>query len=702
MTLVGVPGIGKSRLVAELLQIVEEMPELITWRQGRCLPYGEGISYWALGEMAKAQAGILESDPADEAARKLTEAVAALVPDPDRGRLGDGPSEPPRRARARTPARGARVVAKRSPPGGASSRRSGAAAHGARLRGPALGRRRAARVRRRPRRPGDRGAVARPLQRPAGAARATSRLGRRQGERGDAVAVGALRRGHRAPDRRASLAGGAAGGDAADVAATRRRQPALRRGVHPHAQGSWPAAARRRDLAPGRTEVDVPETVQGIIAARLDALAAGGEGGAAGGVRGREGVLARLGCGDRRHLGTGRPRSGCTRSSARSSCAATAERPWRERRSTRCGTCSSATSPTARSRARAAPTCTSGRRSGSSRSARTGREDRAEMLAHHYVAALELTRAAGGDTRRARGAGAAGAARGRESRLRAQRARVGGRVLSGRRSSSGPRDDPDYPRLLFELGERSSWLRAEGAPSCRRPPIGSSPPARSRPPPKPRRNLGDRLPVQRAAAGALAHSRARARARSRTSPRRASTACDSRSRRGVPPVLAERACLARGGQAHPRSHRGARHDRGDPHRRGSRSVSPVRHRAATPRPPSTCWRRAARASRCGRTRISSAARACNLASVAGHGRRPRPLGADSTVQGVELARRFGSRLEHVAPRRVLPSTTSSPGTGTRAIAGVTSYLEHRGTGQFMDTVAHHGACRHGRRTGRSS
>ncbi len=81
VTLVGVPGIGKSRLVAELLQLVEGLPELITWRQGRCVPYGDGISYWALGEMTKAHAGLLESDPADEATRKLTEAVAALVPD---------------------------------------------------------------------------------------------------------------------------------------------------------------------------------------------------------------------------------------------------------------------------------------------------------------------------------------------------------------------------------------------------------------------------------------------------------------------------------------------------------------------------------------------------------------------------------------------------------------------------------------------
>ena len=81
MTLVGVPGIGKSRLVAELFQVVDADPELITWRQGRCLPYGDGISYWALGEMAKAQAGVLESDSAEMAEAKLAGAVEALVPD---------------------------------------------------------------------------------------------------------------------------------------------------------------------------------------------------------------------------------------------------------------------------------------------------------------------------------------------------------------------------------------------------------------------------------------------------------------------------------------------------------------------------------------------------------------------------------------------------------------------------------------------
>ena len=72
MTLVGVPGIGKSRLVAELFAARRRRRRLIIWwRQGRSLPYGEGVSFWALGEIVKAQAGILESDSAETAEAKL-------------------------------------------------------------------------------------------------------------------------------------------------------------------------------------------------------------------------------------------------------------------------------------------------------------------------------------------------------------------------------------------------------------------------------------------------------------------------------------------------------------------------------------------------------------------------------------------------------------------------------------------------------
>jgi len=61
VTLVGAPGIGKSRLLFELYAALDDDPEVFAnWRQGRSLPYGEGVSFWALGEMVKAQAGILE------------------------------------------------------------------------------------------------------------------------------------------------------------------------------------------------------------------------------------------------------------------------------------------------------------------------------------------------------------------------------------------------------------------------------------------------------------------------------------------------------------------------------------------------------------------------------------------------------------------------------------------------------------------
>ena len=81
VTLVGVPGIGKSRLVGELFQLISENPELVTWRQGRSLPYGDGVTYWALGEMVKNQVGILETDTAEQAAEKLQAEVARLFED---------------------------------------------------------------------------------------------------------------------------------------------------------------------------------------------------------------------------------------------------------------------------------------------------------------------------------------------------------------------------------------------------------------------------------------------------------------------------------------------------------------------------------------------------------------------------------------------------------------------------------------------
>ena len=80
VTIVGVPGIGKSRLVAELFRVVDEdANDIVCWRQGRSVPYGDGVTFWALGEMVKAQAGILETDPPEQAEEKLKAAVAAVI-----------------------------------------------------------------------------------------------------------------------------------------------------------------------------------------------------------------------------------------------------------------------------------------------------------------------------------------------------------------------------------------------------------------------------------------------------------------------------------------------------------------------------------------------------------------------------------------------------------------------------------------------
>ncbi|HXE94398.1 MAG TPA: adenylate/guanylate cyclase domain-containing protein [Gaiellaceae bacterium] len=81
VTVAGEPGVGKTRLLAEFRKWVDDRPELVFWRQGRSLSYGAGITYWALGEMVKAQAGILESDTPEEAAAKLAIAVEEAAAD---------------------------------------------------------------------------------------------------------------------------------------------------------------------------------------------------------------------------------------------------------------------------------------------------------------------------------------------------------------------------------------------------------------------------------------------------------------------------------------------------------------------------------------------------------------------------------------------------------------------------------------------
>jgi len=81
ITVVGAPGIGKSRLVAELLGQIGTDPEHFICRKGRSLPYGDGVTFWALADIVKAEAGILHSDDATVAGSKLRRAVIRLTDD---------------------------------------------------------------------------------------------------------------------------------------------------------------------------------------------------------------------------------------------------------------------------------------------------------------------------------------------------------------------------------------------------------------------------------------------------------------------------------------------------------------------------------------------------------------------------------------------------------------------------------------------
>lgn len=80
LTVLGQAGIGKSRLVRELLRHTERMVDQpVTWRIGRCPPFGENVTFAALADIVKAEAGILDTDLAGIAERRLVTAVGELV-----------------------------------------------------------------------------------------------------------------------------------------------------------------------------------------------------------------------------------------------------------------------------------------------------------------------------------------------------------------------------------------------------------------------------------------------------------------------------------------------------------------------------------------------------------------------------------------------------------------------------------------------
>jgi len=81
VSVVGVAGVGKSRLSWEFQKYLDGVVETILWHRGRCLAYGEGVAFWALAEMVRMRAGIAEEEALEPALEKLRRAIGEYVRD---------------------------------------------------------------------------------------------------------------------------------------------------------------------------------------------------------------------------------------------------------------------------------------------------------------------------------------------------------------------------------------------------------------------------------------------------------------------------------------------------------------------------------------------------------------------------------------------------------------------------------------------
>ena len=88
VSVIGTGGIGKSRLAWELKKYLDGIAEPVYWHRGRSPAYGEGITFWALGEIVRARAGLAESDDDATCRARIGALLDERMPEsPDRARV---------------------------------------------------------------------------------------------------------------------------------------------------------------------------------------------------------------------------------------------------------------------------------------------------------------------------------------------------------------------------------------------------------------------------------------------------------------------------------------------------------------------------------------------------------------------------------------------------------------------------------------
>ena len=83
VSITGPGGIGKSRLAWEFEKYLDGVTEPVYWHRGRCPAYGDGITFWALGEMVRRRAGLAEGDDEATTRERITQTVAEWIDAPE-------------------------------------------------------------------------------------------------------------------------------------------------------------------------------------------------------------------------------------------------------------------------------------------------------------------------------------------------------------------------------------------------------------------------------------------------------------------------------------------------------------------------------------------------------------------------------------------------------------------------------------------